>query len=128
MTKRVLIVDDEVAILLALKKLLQSPEVEIDTVVTLQGAKNLLQQQDYDVVITDLRLTGVLDEEGLEILRYIKEHHPHTKVILVTGYGNSELKKRAYAMGADYYFEKPVSTDVLKDALKKLGIYYKEDS
>ena len=121
--KRVLIVDDEAAILLALKKLLQSPEIEIDTVITLRDAKSLLEEHDYEVVITDLRLTGVLDEEGLEILQYIKEHKPDTKVILVTGYGNSELKKRAYALGADYYFEKPVSTEILRDALKKLGVY-----
>jgi len=66
----------------------------------------------------------VFGKEGLDILRYIKEHKPQIHVILITGYGSPELGKKAITLGADFYFEKPVSHFVLKDALKKLGINY----
>jgi len=66
----------------------------------------------------------VFGKEGLDILRYVKEHNPQTKVILITGYGSPELGKKAITLGADFYFEKPVSTFILRDALRNLGINY----
>ena len=48
-------------------------------------ADNLLKENIYQAVIVDLRLTGVHGEEGLEIIKYVKELHPQTNVILVTG-------------------------------------------
>jgi DNA-binding NtrC family response regulator len=120
--QRILIVDDEKAILLAFKKLLQSSSIEVDTAETIDDAENLLKENTYDVAIVDLRLTGVDGEEGLKIIKHIKEFYSHTQVILVTGYGSSIVMERAQARGAVFYFEKPVSSEVLKDALKSLHI------
>jgi DNA-binding NtrC family response regulator len=122
MKQRILIVDDEIAILLAFKKLLQSPDIEVDTAETLDDAETLLKENTYSVAIVDLRLTGVDGEEGLKIIKHIKEFYSHTEVILVTGYGNSIVMEKAQARGAAFYFEKPVSSEILKDALKSLNV------
>lgn len=122
MNQSILIVDDEKAILLAFKKLLKSPNITVDTAETIGDAENHLRKNIYNVVIVDLRLTGVNGEEGLKIIKYVKAFYPQTHVILVTGYGSSAVMEKAQSLGAAFYFEKPVSSEILKNALKSLNI------
>ncbi len=120
--RRILIVDDEKTLLMAFKKFLQSPNIIIDTAETLDEAKSLLIKHFYDVIITDLKLTGAAKEEGLEIISLAKKYHRETEVILMTAYGDHEIMNKTYQLGAAYYFEKPISCNVLKEALKNLGV------
>ena len=122
MTKHVLLIDDETAILMTFKKLLQSPGIEIDTAETKESAQSALNQRNYDAVIADLRLGDSGGEESLELLRFVKQHNPAVPTILITAYGNPEVMEKTYRLGADLYLEKPVSSNTLKDALKKLGV------
>ncbi|MGA9110509.1 MAG: response regulator [Smithella sp.] len=123
MKQRILIVDDEKAILLAFKKLLKSPNIDVDTAETIGETEDLLKRNIYNAAIVDLRLTGVDGEEGLKIMKNIKKFYPQTNVILVTGYGSSAVMEKAQALGAAFYFEKPVSIEILKNALKSLDIF-----
>ncbi|MFZ1979719.1 MAG: response regulator [Smithella sp.] len=123
MKQRILIVDDEKAILLAFKKLLNSPNIDVDTAETVGETEDLLKRNIYNAAIVDLRLTGVDGEEGLKIMKNIKKFYPQTNVILVTGYGSSAVMEKAQALGAAFYFEKPVSIEILKNALKSLDIF-----
>jgi DNA-binding NtrC family response regulator len=118
---RVLVVDDEIAFLLGVKKCLQEPEVSVDVSETFEDAIALINSREYDFVITDIRLTGALSEEGMDILKYLKGYKTGIKVIVITGYGNREVMQKAYSLGADSYFEKPVSANTLLNAMKKLG-------
>ncbi len=122
MQKKLLIVDDEESTLLALKRLLGSPRLEVDVSQTLEEAEEKIRAGGYDVVIADLRLTGILGEEGLEIIQYVRDHSPQTNVILVTGYGDPAIMQRAFSLGAAFYFEKPVKSSVLTEALRSLGL------
>lgn len=122
MPKNVLLVDDETALLLALKKLLRSEVVEIITAETKTEAISFLEKVSCEVVIVDLKLSGILNQDGIDILQYVKSSKPCTGVILITGYGSPEIMEYAYTLGADFYFEKPVSVQVLRDALKGLGV------
>ena len=121
-TKRLLVVDDEVAFLIALRKLLTEPGIEVDTAETMEDSMGLLDRNSYDAVIADIRLTGVQRKEGIQILDHVKKTHKDTKVIMMTGFGSPDVMQEAYSLGADFYFEKPVSVSVLKGALQKLGI------
>lgn len=123
MKQRILIVDDEKAILLAFKKLLKSPNIDVDTAETIGETEDLLKKNIYNAAIVDLRLTGVDGEEGLKIMKNIKKFCPQTNVIMVTGYGSSAVMEKAQALGAAFYFEKPVSIEILKNALKSLDIF-----
>jgi len=120
--KRILIVDDETAILFAYQKLFRIFGVIIDVCETFEHAIELIKNNIYEIVLTDIRLTHADGKEGLEILRYIKNHHSETEVIVMTGYGNEAIKKEAIALGVSYYFEKPVSPDVIIEILRKLGV------
>ncbi|HAK61399.1 MAG TPA: hypothetical protein DCO77_13650 [Nitrospiraceae bacterium] len=120
--KRILIVDDEAGFLLALKRILQGPELVVDTAETIETAMALLNENAYQVVIADVMLTIMLREEGLEILEYVKEHMPGTKVIILTGYGNQDLMKKAGTLRADLFFEKPVPPHILQNTLKCWGV------
>jgi CheY-like chemotaxis protein len=122
MRKRVLIVDDEAAILFGFKKIIQGSGVDVDTAETIEEAVDLLTSRNYQFVITDLKLSGSPGEDGFEVIKRAKEKESHTKVILITGYGTPEVMERALAIGAEYYYEKPVSATVLRDALKRLGM------
>ena len=119
--KRILIVDDERVFLLALKRILHGPKVSVDTAETVEAAITLLLERKYDAVITDMMLTTPLGEEGLEILKYVKDHNPDTKVIILTAYGNSKILQKAVRIGVDLFFEKPVSSHVLMRALSSWG-------
>lgn len=120
-SKRLLLVDDESIFLKALRKMLQAPDVDVDTAETLGDARVLLRRHAYDVVITDLRLAGTAGQEGLDIVRIVKENRSRTKVILMTAYGDNEVRLKASFLGADLYLEKPVSIEVMRKSLENLA-------
>jgi DNA-binding NtrC family response regulator len=122
MHRNILIVDDEVAFLHPMKKMLNGPRIHVDTADTYDQAMLLVRTIRYDAVIADVRLGGALSREGLAILDFIKARDNYTKVIIMTGYGGPDVMKDAYHLQADYYFEKPVSYKTLSEALNELGI------
>ena len=116
--KNVLVVDDESAFLLAVRKLFQGQEFSVDTAETFEEAIDLINRRDFHIVITDIRLTNVMSKEGLEILRYVRENKPGTRVIVLTGYGSPEIMEKAYDMGAILFLEKPLSASVLRNIIR----------
>ncbi len=105
---RILIVDDEVATLFAYKKLIEKEGIGVDVCESLDEAIVQIKTRPYYAVIADMRLAGTDNTDGLKILHFVREMRLDTKVIIVTGYGNKEIEQTALAMGATYYFEKPV--------------------
>jgi len=85
MHRNILIVDDEVAFLHPMKKMLNGPRIHVDTADTYEQAMLLVRTIRYDAVIADVRLGGALSREGLAILDFIKARDNHTKVIIMTG-------------------------------------------
>ena len=121
---RLLVVDDEEAILYAYKKLFGAPRMGmlVDTASSMEEAAIFLGKHKYNVVLTDLRLGINDDRSGFQLIRSIKERDKSVKIILVTAYGSMEVKKLSYEVGVDYYLEKPVSTEVLKQIFRELNI------
>ena len=120
--KRILIVDDEPTILLALSHVLKTEGVEIITSSKMERAEEAVERYFFDLVIADIKMSGVLGKEGLELLTYLRNKSPETRVIIMTGYGSPEIKEEAYVMGAYYYYDKPVDITHLLGMIKKLGI------
>lgn len=121
-THRILIIDDEEAILFSFKKLLRSPRVEVDVCMEMEEAFAMIAAKQYDAVLTDYRLSHSESNEGLEILRYVKGIDPTVPVILLTGYGSDEIKERVLTMGAFGYFDKPIRITELYSILQQAGI------
>jgi DNA-binding NtrC family response regulator len=119
---RILIIDDEEAILFSYRMLFRGPLVKVDTCTSVEEALELVQVNDYHAVITDLRFGDSEDQGGLELLQYLREHRPATPVILATGYGNDEIKEKVLTLGVTAYFDKPVSVEEILACLNDLGI------
>lgn len=121
-TKRILIVDDEPTILLTLSYTLRSKDVEVITASRLEPAEEALDRYTFDLVIVDIRMSGILGIEGLELLSYIKRKWPQTEVIIMTAYGSEEVKEDAYQRGARFYYTKPIDIDALLQRVSEMGI------
>jgi DNA-binding response OmpR family regulator len=119
---RILIVDDEPTILFAFSQYLKSPTVIIETASTFDEAVDVLKRQIFGAVIADLRLTGTTNIEGYEVIRQARRLQPSSKIMVVTAYGGDDIKKTIHELGADYYFEKPVSPQKIKEVLAQHGI------
>jgi len=112
---RILVVDDEPAVLFAYRKLIERDGMTVDISANLEDAIRHIRARLYLAVIVDMRLAGTDNQDGLEILRIIQEERPSTKTILATGYGDDEIEKTAHSLGVAYYLKKPVApTDILK--------------
>ncbi len=124
--KRILIVDDEPTILLTLSYALRSSGVEVITASRLEPAEEALSRYAFDLVIVDIRMSGILGIEGLELLSFIKRFWPKTEVIVMTAHGSSDIKQEAYGRGASYYYEKPVDIMELIERVRGMGIAVKD--
>lgn len=120
--KKILIVDDEPTILLSLSYILSNKDTTVITCNTLEKAEEALSQYTFDLVIADIRMSGIQGIEGLELLSYIKKLSPETAVIIMTAYGSDEIKKEAYGRGAFHYYEKPIDITQLLSKVHNLGI------
>jgi DNA-binding NtrC family response regulator len=121
-TKRILIVDDEPTILLTLSYALRTQDVEVITASRLEPAEEALNRYSFDLVIVDIRMSGILGIEGLELLSYIKRHWPLMAVIVMTAYGSEDIRKDAYDRGAFYYYSKPIDIEDLMQRVSAMGI------
>jgi DNA-binding NtrC family response regulator len=116
---RILVVDDEPAVLFAYCKLIEKDGMNVDISENLEDAIKQIRAHRYLAVIADMRLAGTDNGDGLEVLRVIQKERPDTKTILATGYGDSEIEKMARALGVSYYFKKPVSPSDILCALRE---------
>lgn len=119
--KKILIVDDEQSILLSLTHLLKIPGVEVIACNEIEQAEEALGNSHFDIVIADIRMSGVNGIEGLELLSYVKQHF-ETEVIIMTGFGSPEIEADAYLRGAYHYFKKPIEIKDLMQRVSSLGI------
>lgn len=115
--KKILIVDDEQSILLSLTHLLKIPGVEVIACNEIEQAEEVLANTHFDLVIADIRMSGIEGIEGLELLSYVKQHFD-TEVIIMTGLGSPEIEADAYRRGAYHYFRKPID---IMDLLQRVS-------
>ncbi len=120
--KKILIVDDEETIQITLKHLLSGPETAVITSSRIEEAEAALSRYVFDLVIADIRLSGMDGIEGLELLSYIRQISPATQVIIMTAYGSETMREEAFRRGAFFYFEKPIDLGVLSEKVKEIGI------
>jgi DNA-binding NtrC family response regulator len=118
--RRVLIIDNEKTILFSVGRYLRLQGFEVDCSRHWTEAQALLGERRYDVVITDLRLSGSDSAEGIEIISYVRKHAPAAKSVLLTAYGTPEVLDEAYSRGVAAILAKPVSLDEVLRTLNSL--------
>lgn len=120
--KKILIVDDEPTILLSLSHIFSNKDTTVITCSRIEDAEEALAHYKFDLVIADIRMSGMHGIEGLELLSYIKKLNPGTPVIIMTAYGSDEIKEDAFRRGAFLYYEKPIDIAHLISQIKSIGI------
>jgi DNA-binding NtrC family response regulator len=120
---RLLIVDDERIALKNLEYVMKKEGYEVTGTQSGQNALKILEEQSFDVVLTDLRMEKV---DGMQILKRCNELYPETEVIMITGYATLESAVETMKHGAFYYIAKPFKLDevrkVVKEAIEKVRL------
>lgn len=120
--RKILLVDDEDAILFAFSIILNDPDIDVHTARTLNEAFALLQKNAYDIVIADLWLNGTARFDGLDVISKVAKIQRECKIIVMTAYGDEIIKNIAISKGADFYLEKPVSPQTLKKLIVSMRV------
>jgi DNA-binding NtrC family response regulator len=120
MTVRLLVVDDEAAIVFALSEYFACHGWEVDCAGGLLEAEMQVDERDYTAAIIDLRLTGSDSTEGLTLIDYLQAKQPEVVCILLTAYGSEPVIVQALKRGAARVLRKPMRLSELEDELRKL--------
>ena len=122
-TARLLIIDDERIALRNLEHVMKKEGYDVTGTQSGPNALKLLDEQQFDVVLTDLRMEKV---DGMQILKKARELYPDTEVILITGYATLDSAVEAMKHGAFYYIAKPFKLEevrkVVTEAVHKVRL------
>jgi DNA-binding response OmpR family regulator len=114
---RILVVDDDRAIVKLISRVLRDEAYAVDTASTGEEARTLALVNEYDGIILDLQLG---DRHGFEILQELRRNGRHTPVLLYSGRADTESIVRGLDAGADDYVVKPVSNEELRARVRTL--------
>ena len=115
---RVLIVDDDSVMLLALPDVLRlrMGEIAVDTADSAVAALNRMSAHNYDAIITDIKMPGM---DGLSLLAEIRTRQPEIPTLLLTGYDDYALAVQALRGGAYDFIQKPIDREYLVASLRQ---------
>ncbi len=113
---RILVVDDEEVVCRFLKRLLSGSGHQVEISFSGQDAIARLEQDSFDLVITDLKMPGV---DGIGVLRRAKELDPFCEVMVITAYASVESAVEVMKLGAYDYISKPFNVDRIRLIVEK---------
>ncbi|MFP4034077.1 MAG: sigma-54-dependent transcriptional regulator [Desulfovermiculus sp.] len=117
---KILLVEDEEICRRNLKRILTKEGYDVEETASGVTALKILNKQEFDLVLTDLKMKTV---DGMEVLKTVKELSPQTEVIMITGYATVDSAVGAMKEGAYHYLSKPFKLDevrkIVREALLK---------
>ena len=112
----ILVVDDEPAILELVKDILVPSGYLVNTASNGKEALAAIQAHPYDLVLTDMIMPQM---GGMELVQYLRLHHPETLVIVFTGFASYQDAVDAVKLGAFDYLPKPLQPEILRHAIER---------
>ncbi len=112
----ILILDDEPIVCKRLKPYLEKCGYEVETFTDSSNAMKRVEEKDFDIVITDLKMEGI---DGMTFLTRVKERSPSTQVIVITGFATMETAKQSYQKGVFDFIAKPFKLSEIHEVVKK---------
>ncbi len=113
---KILLVDDEKEFVQTLSERLQMRNMGTAVVYDGNSALAQVQRDEPEVMIIDLKMPGI---DGMELLKQVKQTCPRIQVIVMTGHGSEQDKKKCMDLGAFSYMQKPIDINLLSESLKK---------
>jgi two-component system response regulator YesN len=117
---KVLLVDDEAVVREGIKDRIQWSELGLDCIGDCENGMEAMEAVDRlrpDIVLTDINMPFV---DGLELTRYIMEHYPLTKMIILTGFDEFTYAQQAIKLRVHDFILKPITAAELKKVLEKV--------
>ena len=118
--EKILVVDDEPRIRDACKLVLDEQGFEVALAEDGDQGVEMIKNEHFDIILVDLMMPGL---SGLEVLAYVRNKHPHTVVIVITGYATLEHSIEAMKKGAFDFIPKPFTPEQLRTVVDKALTY-----
>ncbi len=116
MAGTIVIVDDEEVVIKSCERILRPKGYEVQGFTSAEQALKALQDNNYDVMITDLKMPGI---DGLELIKRARTNNPSLAIVVITGYPSQESLQEALQYGIVDYLPKPFSPQLLLDVTDK---------
>ncbi len=114
--KPILIVDDEPIVRESIREWLKDAGYQVATAESGEEAREVVQKQDFSVMILDIRLPGMT---GITVLKEVKALKPEMKSIIITAYPTAEFSAEAKRLGAIDFLIKPIVPDDLERLIRE---------
>jgi DNA-binding NtrC family response regulator len=115
--KKVLLLDDEPIVCERLKPALEKLGFYVESYTESQKAVDRVMEEHFDVLVTDLKMRK---PDGLEVMEFVREHSPSTRVIIITGFATVETATETMKSGAADFIAKPFRIRDLCDLIVDL--------
>jgi DNA-binding response OmpR family regulator len=122
MKRRILLVDDEVAVLLTLKAILEINGFDVETAASAREARHLLMTREYNMIVTDMRMET--DTAGAEVIQLARTIPSRPAIAMLTAFPVAEEDWRD--LGADQMLVKPMNTYVLLQQIELLLVAHED--
>jgi ATP-dependent Lon protease len=116
-TSQVLVVDDEEIARTNLEYILRKEGHQVATAANGMEALKKVRAQEFDIVLTDLKMEKM---DGIQLLESVKQIAPHTEIVMVTGYATVSSAVDALKKGAAHYLSKPIKLDELRATVREI--------
>ena len=113
---QVLVIDDDAVVGRSFDRVLSDKGYEVSTALSGEQAMETLENHNFDVVFTDIKMPGM---DGLEVTERIKAKCPWTPVVVITGYGTQANEVRASVLGASGFVRKPLTPEMIESITLK---------
>ena len=113
---QVLVIDDDAVVGRSFDRVLSEKGYEVSTALNGEEALKDIENTEYDVVFTDIRMPGM---DGIEVAERIKARCPWTPVVVITGYGTTENEAKASVLGVSGFIRKPLTPEIIENITLK---------
>lgn len=112
----IMLLDDEPIVGKRLKPALEKMGSTVEVFQDSEAALARLAQKEFEIVVTDIRMDNI---DGMQVLEFVRDKWPETKVIMITGYAMMSLAREAMDKGAFDFIAKPFKPDDLRQVIVK---------
>jgi DNA-binding NtrC family response regulator len=113
---KVMVLDDEPIVCKRLQPALEKLGYEVETYTHSEEAMRRIQETEYDIIVTDLKMKGI---DGMQFLQEAKKRSPKTEVIVITGFATLETARESFQKGVFDFIAKPFKLGEIQEVVNK---------